>query len=224
MIGDRIIPKPYQTNAAEKLYLMLRKLLNGARPVVAISGESGCGKTEIAFELARFFDRAGSPAFIFQQDDYFHYPPKTNEEMRRKNIKAVGLAEVNLKRLDEHLSIFRQEKADIMAKPVVVFFEDRITRELIDPNEFRIAIVEGTYAALLNQVDVRIFIDRTYDHTREDRELRNRDKIDEFSEQILEIEHNIISRHGTLADILVDENFEVHVIENKEKKDKESQE
>lgn len=219
MIGDRITPKPYQTDAAEKLFSILRHRVNADRQVFAISGESGSGKTEIAFELARFFERAGFPAFIFQQDDYFHYPPRTNAEMRRKTIKNVGLNEVNLRRLDEHLSLFRQDLTKKIIKPVVVFFEDRITRENIDPREFKVGIVEGTYAALLNQVDVRIFIDRTWEQTREDRARRSREPLDTFMEQVLEVEHGIISKHVSLADIVVDKDFKVHVIE-KETKDK----
>jgi uridine kinase len=132
--------------------------------------------------------------------------------MRRKNIKHVGLGEVDLKRLDSDVGTFRLEKSERITKPVVIFAEDRITRETIDPNQFKVGIVEGTYAALLNQVTRRIFIARTYEDTRQDRHARRREKQDHFIEMVLEIEHGIISRHLSMADIIVERDHSVRVV------------
>jgi len=220
MIGDRSIPKPYQTNAAQDIFNLLGKLIRGDRPIVAIAGESGSGKTEIAFELARISELAGRPAYIFQQDDYFFYPPHTNAARRRKNISHVGLTEVNLRLLDEHLSLFRQAPAKFLRKPVVIFHEDRVVDETIDPNAFGIGIVEGTYTSLLNHVSCRVFIARSHQDTLKDRVQRQREELDEFTDRVLEIEHNIISKHRSFADIVVNGDFSVSVVSKEKKKDK----
>jgi uridine kinase len=217
MIGDRIIPGPAHTKAAENLYEAFKSTLKGERPVIAIGGESGAGKSEIAHELARFFERGGKPAYIFQQDDYFFYPPKTNEQMRRRNIKHVGLGEVNLRLLDEHIAIFKQPKPKHIKKPLVVFDEDRITEETIDPNAFGVGIVEGTYTTLLNHAARRVFLAAAYLETKGHRKDRARDPQDEFLESVLEIEHTIISRHRSMADVIVAHDSSVTIIDKKKK-------
>ncbi len=40
---------------------------------------------------------------IIQQDDYFVHPPKTNEQIREKNIGWVGPGEVRLDLLNENI-------------------------------------------------------------------------------------------------------------------------
>ncbi len=206
MIGDRVIPKPYQTTAAEGLFALLCDHIRD-RTVIAIAGESGSGKTEIAFELVRFFEGKKIPAVMFQQDDYFFYPPKTNEAARRKSIKRVGLGEVNLRLLDEHMGHFKRTPQTTLQRPLVIFHENRVTRETIDPMAFEVAIVEGTYTSLLKNVDWRVFIDRSYKDTIDDRKERSRDTVDDFSERVLELEHKIIVRHKTMAHIVVNNDF-----------------
>lgn len=208
MIGDRVIPKPFQTTAAEDLFAIFDGRV-GPRAVIAIAGESGSGKTEIAFELVRFFESRGTPAIMFQQDDYFFYPPRTNEETRKRSLKRVGLGEVNLRLLDEHLGHFKRVPQKRLEKPLVVFYENRITRETIDPAAFEVAVVDGTYTSLLKNVDWRVFIDRSYKETIDDRKQRSREAIDEFSEQVLELEHKIIAKHKTMAHIVVKSDFSV---------------
>jgi uridine kinase len=217
MIGDRIIPGPAHTKAAENLYEAFKDTLRGDRPVIAIGGESGAGKSEIALELGRFFERGGRPAYIFQQDDYFFYPPKTNQQMRRRNIKHVGLSEVNLRLLDEHIATFKQPKPKHIKKPLVVFDEDRITEETIDPNAFGVGIVEGTYTTLLNHPVRRVFIATAYTDTKDHRADRARDPQDEFLENVLEIEHAIISRHRSIADVIVNPDASITIIQKSKK-------
>lgn len=209
------MPKAHHTSAAEQLYSIFKKKLRGDRPVITIGGESGSGKSEIAFELARLYEQNDVQVFIFQQDDYFFYPPKTNERMRRKNIKHVGLGEVNLKLLDEHVATFKQYSAKPLKKPLVIFDDDRISEEVIDPKAFGLGIVEGTYTTLLSQAASHVFIATDYRDTLKHREDRNRDTLDKFLEDVLEIEHNIISRHKSLADVIVSKDYGVTVVDKK---------
>ena len=124
----------------------------------------------------------------------------------------MGLDEVNLKLLDENLGVFKRNPGQAIRKPLVVFAEDRITRETLDPAAFPLGIAEGTYTTLLKNVDIRIFIDRSFEQTLQDREERKRDKIDNVSEQILKIEHGIISKHKSMADILIEQDYSINVV------------
>jgi uridine kinase len=70
-------------------------------------------------------------------------------------------------------------------------------------------IAEGTYTTLLNHADFHVFIDRTYEQTLAARKERARDALDDAAERFLEIEHSIISRHRTLAEVVVGQDYSV---------------
>jgi len=209
MKGDVLIISDDHRNAARQAYKLLKDKLSGSgeKNSITVAGESGAGKSEIAASLAEEMEKDGLRTYIFQQDDYFVFPPKTNAAERRKDLKHVGTGEVKLGLLDEHLSKAREAKESIV-KPLVIFDEDKIISETIDPAEYDVFLAEGTYTTLLDHADFRVFIDRDIFDTRASRLKRNREKQDEFLEQILEIEHNIISKHKELADIIITKDYE----------------
>ncbi|UCH85570.1 MAG: hypothetical protein JSW50_07765 [Candidatus Latescibacterota bacterium] len=209
MIGDKVIPKPHHTAAAEGVFALLKDKVRDKRVAITVAGESGAGKSEIAVELARLFEAEDLRPLIFQQDDYFFLPPKTNAATRKKDIKHVGLGEVNLALLDEHTRLFKFAPGDKIEKPLVIFEEDRISRETVTPADYDLLIAEGTYTTLLSHGDFHVFIDRNFEETLAHRKARKRDTLDEFSERILEIEHGIISKHKRMAEIVVNNDYSV---------------
>jgi len=206
MIGDKLVIEPYHTERAQEFCVELRESLKG-KYTITVAGESGAGKSELAFEIARILNETGIPSDILQQDDYFVFPPKTNHEMRRHNINQVGPYEVKLDFLDSNLRSFKRSESPIY-KPLVIFDEDRITTEEMDTVELNLLIAEGTYTSLLKFSDYRIFINRDYNQTLEARKKRARDKFDAFMLDVLEREHRIISQHISLADAVVLSDFE----------------
>ncbi|MCH7548845.1 MAG: zeta toxin family protein [Candidatus Krumholzibacteriota bacterium] len=212
MIGDRVNTKPKHTKAAGRICdLVGERIKRGVTFTVA--GQSGSGKSEIAHEVARLLDEKGHRVFIFQQDDYFFYPPRTNHKRRVDDIDWVGTKEVDIALLDQHLGTLKTSNVSVLEKPLVIFEEDRITTEKIDLSPFDVLIAEGTYTTLLKNADYRIFINRDYHDTFEDRKERGREKIDSFSEKIMKIEDSIISRHKSLANIIVSKDFSVELVE-----------
>ncbi|NTV83828.1 MAG: hypothetical protein HGA23_05945 [Bacteroidales bacterium] len=211
MRGDILIIGDHHRIAAEGI-------LNLAMPGIhsktgkyffTVAGESGAGKSEIAFAMEGVLEKLNIPAFIIQQDDYFVLPPRTNERARVIDIRQVGPEEVRLDLLNENIKSVTEGKTAI-EKPLVIFEEDRITKEILDLDQYRVIIIDGTYTTLLEGIDCHVFIDRDRNDTREDRLKRNREKQNEYLETILEIEHNIISRHKDLADIIVDKEFKAY--------------
>lgn len=128
--------------------------------------------------------------------------------MRRENIELVGPGEVNLGLLDHHLIQFKN-RTDSILKPLVRYEENQFTDQVLPVRDINVLIAEGTYVCKLDSVDYRIFIDRTYTETKKDRLLRNREEQDEFLENVLIIEHNIIKNHKSNADAIVTKGFEV---------------
>ena len=205
MIGDRLIIEKHHTDRAFELYGLLQPEVKRGF-TLSIAGESGSGKSELAYELRRILVEHGVKTSILQQDDYFVFPPKTNHEMRKKNIDQVGLYEVKLDFMDCNLRSFKRSESPLY-KPLVVFEEDRIKVEEMDVENIDVLIAEGTYTSVLNFIDRRIFIDRNYQETLEARKKRARDKFEPFIEDVLEREHRVISTHKKHADYMIPPDF-----------------
>lgn len=212
MFGDTILIEPHHRKAAAAIAEMVMPLIKAhdGKYTLTVAGESGAGKSEIASAVAEELLDAGVPAVIFQQDDYFIHPPKTNDRRRRKDITWVGPQEVQLDLLDSHLLAFIQgEKA--IEKPLVYYSEDRIDTEVLNLSAAKAGIAEGTYTSRLENVNTRVFIDRDYRDTKKHRERRNRDasELDDFIGRVLVIEHEIISADKARADIVVNSDYSV---------------
>ena len=207
MIGDKLVIEQHHTDRATEICdLLADRMQASSRFTMTVAGESGAGKSELAYEIYRLLNERGTLAEVLQQDDYFVFPPRTNHEMRRRNLDQVGTYEVKLDFLDSNLRSFRRGESPIY-KPLVVYAEDRVAREEMDVADLAVLIAEGTYTSLLEFVDVRVFIDRDYRQTLEARKRRARDKWEPFIQDVLEREHEIISQHKMLADLVVPPDF-----------------
>ncbi|MGD2163301.1 MAG: hypothetical protein PVI81_06570 [Anaerolineales bacterium] len=210
MQGDKLVIEEHHTQRAEDLIPVINARLK-PRFTISIAGESGCGKSELAFELARLLTASGKPTGIVQQDDYFVFPPRTNHAMRKLNLEQVGAYEVKLDFLDSNLRSFKRGENELY-KPMVYYKEDRIDIEEMVVADFDVLIAEGTYTSLLKFIDFRIFIDRDFRKTLEARKRRARDTFEPFIEDVLRREHEIISQHRDFADVIIPEAYDRIVI------------
>ena len=211
MRGDILVIGDHHRQAAKGILDLIHDEIGKeeSKYLVTIGGESGAGKSEVAYSLKGLLDGMGMDSYILQQDDYFEYPPLTNAGMRKKDIRRVGPGEVKLDVLNENIRLIRSGEP-FLEKPLVVFQEDRITKETVDLRLYRVIIIDGTYTTLLEPVDCRVFIDRDREDTKADRQRRNREQQDEWLEQILKIEHRIISQHKQRADIIINKEFKAY--------------
>lgn len=212
MQGDTLVIEEYHRQAAESI---ARQILSdieasGSRYTISVAGESGSGKSETAAALAEALAENGIRSVILQQDDYFVYPPHSNDRQRRKDISWVGTQEVKLELMDSNLKEFLDGKQQI-EKPLVMYEDDKVVEETMSTENARVAIAEGTYTSLLNNINTRIFIDRNYLDTRAHREKRNRhaSELDSFTDKVLTIEHDVISQHRARADIIINKDYSV---------------
>lgn len=212
MKGDKIIVEEHHARAAKKIVEIILNDIKelGGKYTLNVAGESGSGKSEIATAIAEELERNGIESLILQQDDYFVYPPKTNDKTRRKDINWVGTREVQLDVLDQNLRDFLDGHSKI-EKPLVSYDEDLITGETVSVVDTKVAIADGTYTTLLKNLSIRTFIDRNHIDTKAYREkrLRHKSELDEFTENVLKIEHSIISSHKELANIIITKDYDV---------------
>ena len=210
MIGDRLIIKDKHRQAAGQIVERILPELGSIPRIytIAIAGESGSGKSETGRAVADVLIRRGFKTLVLQQDDYFVHPPKTNDKERRHDLGWVGMQEVRLDLLDEHLRQARSGAGTIV-KPLVVYREDRIIEETVSLEAIAVVVAEGTYTMALENIDTRVFIDLTYMETLQSRLERAREAQDDFLERVLEIEHRIITAQKTRAEYLVDKQYQV---------------
>ena len=107
------------------------------------------------------------------------------------------------------IDIVNAVKDGRITKPLVIYLEDRITEETLSLENVNVIIVEGTYTSVLKNVNTRIFIDLNYEDTKQSRLKRAREKQDNFLENVLKIEHNIISNHKNKADLIITKDFDI---------------
>lgn len=210
MRGDVIIVEEHHRQAANAIVDKLRDEVTDRNrtTTITVAGESGSGKSETGKALKEAFESQGIRAEVLQQDDYFVLPPKSNDRRRREDISWVGTEEVQLDLLDDHLRAAKAGEGSI-TKPLVIYEEDKVTEEELSLEDLRVLIAEGTYTTLLEEADHRVFIDRDYHQTLEARKRRGREQIEPFIEQVLEIEHRIISESKSRADIVISNEYEV---------------
>ena len=212
MQGDKIVIAEQHLEVANTIVDLLwpRIIASEGKYTMTVAGESGSGKSTTATALFTALQQRGKSCVLFQQDDYYVYPPITNDRTRRQNPEWRGLCEVNLALLDQHLQEFLEGGQQIQ-KPLIVYADDRIDHEIVDVAQADILLVEGTFISLLKHVNTRIFIARTYLDTRIDRRKRSRyqAELDDFTEGILENEHEIVAAHSALADVVISKNYEV---------------
>lgn len=205
MIGDKLLITDYHRQAAAAIFNRIEEELKKAEKpyVISVAGESGSGKSETAKVLAGLCEQAGYRALILQQDDYFTYPPQTNHRKRQEDIGRVGPGEVKLDLLEANIEAIKTGAAKKIVKPLADYDQDSITEETVLIEGIEVVVVEGTYTTALKAADYRTFIDRNYRQTKQSRMKRSRDPLTGFMEKVLSIEHEIISAHKQLADLVV---------------------
>jgi uridine kinase len=213
MKGDIVIVQAHHQKVASVIVPMI---INNIREkdriyTLTVGGESGCGKSEISLAIANELKKIGIKAIILGQDDYYFLPPKLNSDKRRENSDWLGPdIEVNLDLLESNLIEAIRGKSEII-KPLVDYNTNTIEMQVVSLKGIKVIIAEGTYTSLIKNIDTKIFITRDWHLTLEDRIKRSRgnEVRDPFTENILAIEHKIIAGHKHLADLILNDDYEV---------------
>lgn len=213
MRGDIILVGEEHERAASVIvdHLLDDVRAAGRRFTVTVAGESGSGKSETGKALADEFGDRGVSAVVLQQDDYYVLPPRFNDAARRANFAWVGTTEVRLDLLDQHLRA-AWDGADEVTKPLVVYDDNAIIDEVVSLAGVEVVIAEGVYTSLCEHVDRRVFIARNRLETMAHRRKRAREDVDPFIEEVLVTEHEIISAHRDLADVVITRDYDVEFV------------
>lgn len=208
MIGDKLVVRPEYFDLSKSLIRKEKERLESDKVIcIGIGGESGSGKSTLAISLQNVLSKLNITNVILHQDDYFKLPPKSNHSNREKDINNVGTHEVDLNLLNQNIRFVKDQSSDILIKPLVNYKVNSIRKEFMEIEDVKIVLVEGTYALLLDEVDIRIFMSQDYKATKNKRVARSRDILSEFNERVLMIEHEIIRKHKKVAHYIIDSDY-----------------
>jgi uridine kinase len=88
--------------------------------------------------------------------------------------------------------------------PIVDLFTQKVDQLYTDFNGIEVLIIAGLYSIRINQGDLRVFIELTYEDTWEEQILTQKEVLDDFRIEILKHEHKAVQSLKSLADFYID--------------------
>ncbi|GEM_PF-33800 len=206
MLGDVLLITDNHRKAAEQIVTRLSEFKSD-KVVIAIGGESGAGKSELAHVISRRLKEKGELAKILHIDNYYKVSPTERTEWRKKHgIESIGLSEYDWDLINQNIAEFRESKQAVL--PCIDLLTDQEDKLVTNFEGIKYLIVEGLYP-LKAHADLRIFIDLTYHETKKAQLLRGKEPQNEFRMRVLEREHQAVQSLRPLADLIVTRDFEV---------------
>lgn len=207
MLGDVLLIEDKHRKASAQVFEHV-KAMPGDKITIAISGESGSGKTEIGHVLARLLKKEGTPAKIMHIDNYYKTSPQERHAWRVEHgVDSIGYTEYDWDLINQNMTEFWEDKADVMM-PCIDLLTDQEDKLLTSFQGLRYMIIEGLYAVKA-EADLRVFIDVTYHDTKKAQIVRGKEKMNDWRLSVLKREHEVIRSLRPLADLLVTPEFDV---------------
>ncbi len=216
MLSDVLLINDLHRKAADSIYKFLVKATTlkkrGYRFIIAISGESGAGKSELSHSLALLLKKNEMRVKILHTDNYYKIPPKTRTEWRKRNgIEKVDFKEYDWIQLNRNIKEFKEGREALM--PCVDIVSQQTDKLITDFSDIDILVVDGLYAIKTRDIDLRVYIDLTYHETKKNRGIRGKEINDDFRFQVLEMEHQNLLALKQKADLIVNKNYGVEEVE-----------
>lgn len=215
MLGDVLLINDQHKSAAKAILDRVQLDLDivegegaGDKFVVAISGESGAGKSELSHSLALLLKQNGIRVKVLHTDNYYHVHPLERRDHRiNNNYETVGVGEYDWQLLHQNIEDFRHGRT--VTIPCIDIITEEVDQLSTDFSKIRVLIIDGLYAIRTEGVDLKVFIDLTYHETKLNQMLRCKEPTDGYRWKVLEQEHQHVRSLKPLADLHVDKNFRV---------------
>jgi len=207
MLGDVLLIEDKHKNAAETIK---KEVLANKKEkmIVAISGESGSGKSELAHSLAKSLQAEGVQAKPLHIDNYYKTHPLEREEWRKKHgIESIGYNEYDWDTIYKNIDSFKKgEKAEM---PCVDLVTQQVDKLITDFSNVEMLIIDGLYAMKTENTDLNVFIDLTYHETKKAQLKRGKEKVNDYRMQVLEREHQVVRSLKERAHLIVNKEYQV---------------
>ena len=212
MLGDVLLIQETHKLAAARIKEIVMKdcasKARGYKYIVAISGESGSGKSELSHSLAKMLKPEQIRVKIIHTDNYYKVPPLLRTEWRRtQGIDSIGLDEYDWNLIHQNIREFKEDREAMM--PCIDIIPEQTDKLITDFKKIDFLVVDGLYAIKTKGVDLRVFIDLTYVETKMMQLARMKESQDEWRMQVLEREHQNVQVLKKTADLIVDKAYDV---------------
>lgn len=177
--------------------------------VVAISGESGSGKSELTHVVAKELRKKGIFAKPIHIDNYYNTHPLERMAYRLENgIKeSVGMQEYRWDLVNRTIDDFKNDRKSTM--PCVDLVTEQVDELTTDFKGIDMIIIDGLYAINAEQVNLRIFIELTYHQTKMAQADRGKESLSPTRFEILEQEHQQVLSIKHKADLFVNMDYQL---------------
>lgn len=177
--------------------------------IVAISGESGSGKSELTHVIARKLRNYDIFAKPIHVDNFYNTLPLERAEWRKKNgiKKVVGLNEYDWEGINRVVDDFKHSRKSTM--PCVDLVTEQVDELTTDFNGIDMLIIDGLYAINIDNTDMRILIELTYHETKKSQVNRGKEPATELRWSVLEQEHKTVESIKDKATIRINKEFQV---------------
>jgi uridine kinase len=208
MLEDVLIIKQKHRLAAKAIVRLFAKELQ-SRQIIAISGESGSGKSEMANTVAKQLKTAGYKVKVIHSDDFYVSIPEERNDIRIKNgiSSYVGLGEYDWARISKVLEAFQKGRS--ISMPCVDLITNEVDTLTTDFKNVDILILDGLYAIAAKEANYRVFIDLTYHETKKAQLHRGKETMDSVRFQVLEAEHLAVSSLRDSSDVFITKAYKV---------------
>lgn len=210
MLGDVLLIADKHREAGQ---IIIDLIIKNRKPkmMIAISGESGSGKTELAHVIAKGLRQHGIMAKPLHIDNYYRIHPHIRTEWRKEHgiENVVGPGEYDWDTINRNIGEFKEGK--ISTGPCVDLVTEQIDQLTTDYNGIDMLIIDGLYATKVADLDLRIFIELTYHETKKAQAVRGKEPQNEYRMQVLEKEHQEVQILKPLAQVLIDKEYKVRL-------------
>lgn len=177
--------------------------------IVAISGESGSGKSELTHVIAKNLRKQGIFAKPIHIDNFYNTLPLERAEWRKKNgvENVVGLNEYRWDDINSTIDDFKNNRTSTM--PCVDLVTEQVDKLTTNFDSIDMLIIDGLYAINTDGVDMRVLIELTYHETKNAQTKRGKESNNKLRWQVLEQEHKTVQSIKNKATIKIDKDFSV---------------
>lgn len=207
MLGDVLLIEEKHKAAAGELK---KRILSAKKDkmIIAISGESGSGKSELAHSLAKALKEEGVRAKPMHIDNYYKtHPLERNEWRKNHGIESIGYTEYDWDTIYKNVEAFK--KGEQATMPCIDIVTDQVDTLISDFSNVDMLIIDGLYAIKTENTDLNVFIDLTYHETKKAQLSRGKEKVNDFRMQVLEREHQVVTSLKQRADIIINKQYQV---------------
>jgi len=210
MLGDVLLIADKHREAGE---VIIDLILKNRKPkmIVAISGESGSGKSELAHVIAKGMRKHGIFAKPVHIDNYYRIHPHERTEWRKQHgiENVVGPSEYDWDTIMRNIREFRE--GSLSTGPCVDLVTEQIDQLTTDYKDIDMLVIDGLYAIKTEGTDLNVFIELTYHETKKAQLVRGKEPQNEYRMQVLEKEHQEVQALKPKAQLLVGMDYVVRM-------------